>query len=283
VFAFHGWCENASMQASEDGLRDKLRHSAIVVHPEGYSDPTDCGDTSCHKWQSFNGAGSAGVESGGTDGPICNDSVVKDGQWQLYKSCMDLGYGGDRCRWSHCLSDVNFTLAMIEDISSITNIDKARVYGTGDSNGAMFLYELARDARSSHIFSAIAPVSGLPHNGFNYAPTSSTIRFLEIQGSRDLYVQPYAGYDPLRPDKSYSSKYGWYFSAWDNTTNLWATAKGYNISGRTTLQNAVSGYTCSGWGQDIVETAEIATCFYAGGHQKVPGNAYTLVLTFFGL
>ena len=92
VLSFHGWCMTATQQADDDGLRKLGASTAIVVHPEGYSDPTDCQQYDCGAWQSFNGGGSAGVEAGGSDGPICEpDYVAKDG-WQCYKSCEALGW-----------------------------------------------------------------------------------------------------------------------------------------------------------------------------------------------
>ena len=102
VLSFHGWCMTATQQADDDGLRKLGASTAIVIHPEGYSDPTDCQQYDCSAWQSFNGGGSAGVEAGGSDGPICEpDYVAKDG-WQCYKSCEALGYRvvlGGRRSW----------------------------------------------------------------------------------------------------------------------------------------------------------------------------------------
>ena len=40
VLSFHGWCGTAEQQAASDNLRI-LAATAIVIHPEGFSDPTD--------------------------------------------------------------------------------------------------------------------------------------------------------------------------------------------------------------------------------------------------
>lgn len=182
----------------------------VVIHPEGYSDPTYC-DGDCTSWQSFNGGGSAGAEAGGTDGPICRPAAVSAEGWQCYRSCQKLGYcvGGksskpDPCRWSHCESDTAFATAIL---NTIQPRDRSRTFATGHSNGAMLMYELASDASTSSEFSALAPVAGIPHNGFNRGSPSSTLRYLEVQGTKDTYVQPFAGFDPARPDKSYSPAY----------------------------------------------------------------------------
>ena len=50
------------------------------------------------------------------------------------------------------------------------------------------------------------------------------MRLLEIQGTRDDYVVPYPSGG--RPDRSFSPHYGWYYSAWENTTSLWAAQRG---------------------------------------------------------
>ena len=116
------------------------------------------------------GGGSAGVEAGGSDGPICEpEYVAKDG-WQCYKSCEALGYctaggGGGRCRWSTCLSDAAFVVAILKSLDAPH--DAARVYSTGHSNGAMVQWGLIADPLTAGVFAAIAPVSGIPHNGFN--------------------------------------------------------------------------------------------------------------------
>ena len=67
VLSFHGWCMTATQQADDDGLRKLGASTAIVVHPEGYSDPTDCQQYDCGAWQSFNGGGSAAPKPQATD------------------------------------------------------------------------------------------------------------------------------------------------------------------------------------------------------------------------
>ena len=47
VLSFHGWCMTATQQADDDGLRKLGASTAIVIHPEGYSDPTDCQQYDC--------------------------------------------------------------------------------------------------------------------------------------------------------------------------------------------------------------------------------------------
>jgi polyhydroxybutyrate depolymerase len=56
------------------------------------------------------------------------------------------------------VDDVGFTDAVIKDLSTLFNIDKARVYATGFSNGAFMTYRLACEL--SRQIAAVAPVSG---------------------------------------------------------------------------------------------------------------------------
>ena len=54
--------------------------------------------------------------------------------------------------------DVKFVSALLDDLSTVCNVDAKRVYATGISNGGMMCYRLA--AELSGRIAAIAPVSG---------------------------------------------------------------------------------------------------------------------------
>jgi len=47
----------------------------------------------------------------------------------------------------------------------------------------MFLYQLIADARTGNRLAAVAPVAGLPHNGFLFPPTNPRLRYLNIWGT----------------------------------------------------------------------------------------------------
>jgi polyhydroxybutyrate depolymerase len=55
--------------------------------------------------------------------------------------------------------DVGFTLAILKDLARDLPLDRARVYATGHSNGAMMAYRLAAEAADR--VAAIAPVAGM--------------------------------------------------------------------------------------------------------------------------
>lgn len=185
--------------------------------------------------------------------------------------------------------DVGAVLAALETIRTTlatngSKLDDGKVFATGDSNGAMFMYELASDSRSAKVFSALAPVSGLPHNGFNKGTLNTSIRFLMIAGTKDSFVYPFPNV-AKDPTESYGSGYGWYYSSWINTTNLWASQKGLASSQNQTLSSKShgSGLTCYGWStDDTPENAQVGTCFYVGTHDSPPNNARKMIWNFFG-
>jgi polyhydroxybutyrate depolymerase len=55
------------------------------------------------------------------------------------------------------VDDVGFVRALIDELAAMTNIDLHRVYATGFSNGAIFVYSLA--CKLSDRIAAIGPVS----------------------------------------------------------------------------------------------------------------------------
>jgi polyhydroxybutyrate depolymerase len=56
------------------------------------------------------------------------------------------------------VDDVGFVRALVDDLETHAQIDRARIYATGLSNGAMMAYRLAADAPD--LVAAIAPVAG---------------------------------------------------------------------------------------------------------------------------
>lgn len=279
VFSFHGFRGWAGGQAKQDGLRSLGARQAVIVHPEGFPDRDERSDYE----QSWNGAGSSGANAGaGTDGPICKlDGLTS---WRCYNSCKKRRLCSDQCRWAHCEDDVAFVLAILERLQNEVQVDNARVYGTGHSNGALFLYELVSDPRSASVFAAIVPVAGLPHNGFNRGSPSGRTRLLTILGNKDTYVYPHANV-PADKTKSYGDCCGWYYSHWENTTSLWASQRKLRLKKRAVLKSrdkTFKMFSCKGWSKDTtVERADVGACFYEGPHSS-PSESYSLVWRFFG-
>ncbi len=94
------------------------------------------------------------------------------------------------------VDDVGFVGSVIEDVARRYPVDRARVYATGMSNGAMLAYQLA--AMHPEWFAAVAPVSaaigGMTRDGRTYIipMPKLPVPVMIIHGRKDAYV-PYQG------------------------------------------------------------------------------------------
>ncbi|RIK05391.1 MAG: esterase [Acidobacteria bacterium] len=89
------------------------------------------------------------------------------------------------------IDDVGFLSKMIDSIAGETQIDMARVYATGISNGAMMSLRLACDLASR--IAAVAPVAGsMPTDQMPRCRPSRPVSVLMINGTDDPLV-PYDG------------------------------------------------------------------------------------------
>jgi polyhydroxybutyrate depolymerase len=84
--------------------------------------------------------------------------------------------------------DVGFALAVIEDVARRVPLDRARVYATGHSNGAMLAYRLAAEA--SERIAAVAGVAGAM-NLVNFDP-KLPVPVLHVHSADDPRA-PYGG------------------------------------------------------------------------------------------
>ena len=88
------------------------------------------------------------------------------------------------------VDDVGFALSLIDDLEARTPIDRARIYATGFSNGAMLAYRLAAEA--SDRIAAIAAVEGSMVTA-DFAP-SRPVSILHIHSLDDPRVPYHGGY-----------------------------------------------------------------------------------------
>ena len=86
------------------------------------------------------------------------------------------------------VDDVAFTRLVIEDIARQVNLDRARVYATGFSNGAMMVYRLACELADQ--IAAIAPVSAAPQ--VLSCNPSQPVSVIHFHGDADIFY-PYEG------------------------------------------------------------------------------------------
>jgi len=150
------------------------------------------------------------------------------------------------------------------------------IWVTGCSNGGMFVYELAKDARTSGRFAGYLPQVGAPHPGFAQAPPSSVTPpkyFMGFWGSSDTTVPGEGNFtDEVALDTNFN---GWLYMTADSIANQWADMNGIETASATPVDYDASAYSsaldCKAWrvGPEA-DGAEIVWCFFQGGH-SCPG------------
>lgn len=161
ILSFHGGNKNATDQLLLDGFTTADGNPAsIVVYPQGIN-------VSCltFPW---------------TELPANSDKNF----WQ--------GVPGDTAH------DVQFTNDIIDYLEKKYNVDKARIYASGKSDGAGFCNVLACDAGASQRIAAFAPVSGAFYVDASPChpdsvklpcrPGRKPIPFLEFHGGNDTVI-----------------------------------------------------------------------------------------------
>jgi polyhydroxybutyrate depolymerase len=88
------------------------------------------------------------------------------------------------------LDDVRFLRMLVRELESELCVDKARVYATGMSNGAIMSYRLACEA--SDVFAAIAPVDGV--EAVPQCNPRRPVPVLAFNGTSDLLVRWNGGF-----------------------------------------------------------------------------------------
>ena len=87
--------------------------------------------------------------------------------------------------WS---GDIDYILAIIEDVAKNYSIDRKRIYCCGFSNGGMMTYTVAN--LLGDVFAAYASISGYPINEFHLHHTGyRPVPFLHIHGTNDDLVK----------------------------------------------------------------------------------------------
>jgi polyhydroxybutyrate depolymerase len=91
------------------------------------------------------------------------------------------GYAADRN-----VDDVGFAMAAVDDLARRTPVDRARIYATGHSNGAIMAYRLA--AERSEAIAAIVPVAGAMNvSSFSPARPVAVMHIHSVDDPRALY------------------------------------------------------------------------------------------------
>ena len=132
---------------------------------------------------------------------------------------------GENWSWNggHCCGeaaarnadDVGFVRALIDELAAIVNLDTARVYATGFSNGSLFAYQLA--CRLSDRIAAIGPVGATQVRDDQEA----------CQPGRGVPVIHFHGTaDRLNPYEGATTAAGYEFLSVENAIAHWTRANG---------------------------------------------------------
>lgn len=150
-------------------------------------------------------------------------------------------------QWTTCEDSVAQVVALVAELEANLAIDRRRRFASGFSNGAVFLYELAADPRTAHLFAGYISISGSPHKGFNRPPLQTPAPLFGIWGRIDKAVPPFA-----RPasdeggDGVYSLDYiwgGWYYNTALSVALLWSESN--NCKRESESSHSLSGPQCS--------------------------------------
>ena len=195
---FHGWGSDGSECS---GVCDDAADAGYVT-----ASLTGVGASG---WASWNGAGTS--TSPGAGGATCAPGTAD--YCSEYPSC---GACAGTCGWTTCADSVAQAVAFLDYLEASLCVNTSRVWAAGCSNGGIFTFELARDARSAPRLAGIAPQVGLPHNGFNFAP-AAPMHLFGMWGLHDTTIPPLS--NTADPTKSFDTEYsGWFYSTARNTT-----------------------------------------------------------------
>lgn len=180
MFYFHGWCESWKSDSDNKFIQVANEKGYIMVRPKGMAD----GDKGCPSWNVNHG--------GRTD--VCVPKDAKSSVVQ-YTSCQTIGKTGS-CNCYTCYDDVKFVSDLTAQLADDFCIDEDNVFGTGGSNGAMFLYPLVAGLAERGLkptFRAILPNYGAFLKNLEDVPASlKGTSVFAFHGSEDTEV-PFAG------------------------------------------------------------------------------------------
>jgi len=229
---------------------------------------------------SWNGAGSTG--SPGPRGATCLDTTTN----YCYDDCK--GGCSDNCWWTTCSDSVGFVEATLDAIEAAFCVNTSAVWATGGSNGGIFVYELASDARMAGRLAGIAPVTGLPHKGF--LQPARGLHYISMLGATDGTVPPFSAGDTAtdEPDISVTTSYspgGWYFHTARATSDAWADANDCGKREPTSdwrigEQGEATGGPLDCTARRAPGGADVVECIFPAGHVSYLEAQWIVILDF---
>ena len=294
----HGWGGSFRSLPTQFAKHAK-NNGYIVVTPSGY------GDGGRNSWNGFRSARLPNCDRGGPDcaagppeGPSTCVDIDGSGHNYCYDSCGDcpkwdgslgdntwntgeFNFNGDyTCYWTTCRDSVAQIAAILDDIEKDYCVDRSRIWVSGCSNGGMFVYELAKDPRTSNRFAVFLPQVGAPHPGFVQADTNwtSSKYFMGFWGLSDTTVPGIADpdlQDIFGSDVALDTNFnGWLYMTADSIVDQWVQLNGLSEDDSIDPYDASSyssSLDCKAWAPgSSPEDVEIVRCFFSGGH-SCPG------------
>ena len=283
IVLFHGWggdqgefLDNVTVQSQSD------QRGYVLVAPLGLGREEPGNRFSSWSFQgSTTGLDGDGLNATVKDdtNAICDDDRTAD---YTYPSCEGIAQNG--CAWTQCsVDDVAFAAALVQEVSANACIDSDRVYAVGGSNGGMFVWDLGRDERSAGVFTAVAPILGLPHRGYLDPPISEGgMPVISITGSRDRTVPPGEWGQDSFTTTSDGDVY--YYASASAITKVWAEAQGCDTTvPAAPIDIGSSSMECRGWSycQSDSQWPPVVDCRGDMGHVYNLSASWPLILDFF--
>jgi polyhydroxybutyrate depolymerase len=119
-----------------------------------------------------------------------NEVADKEGILVAYPNGINTSWNASRCcgdAVKNNIDDIAFVRQMLSDLGAFFRIDPKRIFASGFSNGAMFLYRLA--CEMSDTFGAIAPVVGYLLT--DPCQPQQPVSVMEVHGLDDNYYGAY--------------------------------------------------------------------------------------------
>jgi polyhydroxybutyrate depolymerase len=252
IMSFHGWGGYASDNVAWTGLTHLSEaKDFIAVYVQGQK---DCSNKNC--WSSWNAGGCSNIT--GPAGYTCS-TKTRD-EFACTQSCKALGQCNTQsernCNWCSCVNDVDFVRQLMDLLESKLCIATKKVCATGESNGGIFMYDLA--SQLSDRIGAIVPFIAQPLKGFmSLPPTKKHVSLLQIHGKRDKVIPPAGG----------ESEDGWYYHSVDETMKAWAD---HNLcTGASTPYTppvTENGFDCRKPHGKCAPGTDVITCTFNGNH-----------------
>lgn len=159
------------------------------------------------------------------------------------------------------VDDVGFIREVVALVERQWNVDRARVYATGMSNGAMMAYRLACDA--ADVFKAIAPVAGTDNT--RQCTPKSPVSVLHFHARDDSHVLFTGGNGPGSRERSQVTDY---VSVAD-TVAKWARLDGCTAAPARLIESP--GAYCERY-SGCAGGAQVQLCVSAEGGHSWPGG-----------